>query len=76
MNEALKAVEPFNHKIRVVRNDTITAAEYVREAVDFVYVDARHDYCGVSNRAMTHNSAQVVVFKRMYRCTINRSWTT
>jgi hypothetical protein len=33
-------------KTIVVRNFTSVAAKLIFETLDFVYVDARHDYCG------------------------------
>lgn len=35
-------------KVRVLRMTTLDAAKEITETLDFVYVDARHDYCGVN----------------------------
>ncbi len=37
---------PCRSKLIVVRNFTSDAAKVIFEPIDFVYVDARHDYCG------------------------------
>lgn len=37
---------PCRSKLVVVRNFTSDAAKVIVEPLDFVYVDARHDYCG------------------------------
>lgn len=46
--QALKQVAPWASKVVVHQNFTVDAAKYVEDnSVDFIYVDARHDYCGV-----------------------------
>ncbi|PNW76691.1 hypothetical protein CHLRE_11g467900v5 [Chlamydomonas reinhardtii] len=44
--EATNNARPFANKVVFVRNYTNEAAKIITETVDFVYVDARHDYCG------------------------------
>ncbi|PSC67295.1 O-methyltransferase [Micractinium conductrix] len=44
---AIAAVEPHKAKVKVMRMFTNEAALQVAiESLDYVYVDARHDYCG------------------------------
>lgn len=40
-------MQPFAAKAVFLRNFTSAAAPLIPDPVDFVYVDARHDYCGV-----------------------------
>ncbi|KAG2429484.1 hypothetical protein HXX76_010721 [Chlamydomonas incerta] len=44
--EATNNLKPFEHKVVFLRNYTNEAAKIITDTVDFVYVDARHDYCG------------------------------
>ena len=47
--EATKNMAFFTNKAIFMRNSSLDAAETVEdESVDFVYLDARHDYCGVT----------------------------
>jgi len=40
-------LKPFHSKVVYLRNTTVNAALFVEDmSVDFIYVDARHDYCG------------------------------
>ncbi len=52
--EARAALEPWANKTVFVRNYTTRAAELVPDGLDFVYVDARHDFCGVSLPKVLH----------------------
>jgi hypothetical protein len=37
----------FGSKAVLIRNDSLSASHLVPDnSVDFVYIDARHDYCG------------------------------
>lgn len=50
LKEAQKNVFPWKDKVTFFRNSTLQAATLVQdETIDFIYVDARHDYCGVSD---------------------------
>lgn len=45
--ETKKLLLPYNDKLLYYRNLTTVAATFVPDSsIDFVYVDARHDYCG------------------------------
>jgi len=45
--EAMKRLEPFKHVIDVKRMTTVEAGKTVPDnSLDYIYVDARHDYCG------------------------------
>lgn len=45
--ETMKRLEPFKEKLRVFRMFTSEAAKKIPdESLDYIYVDARHDYCG------------------------------
>ena len=47
-NIAKATLEPWKSKTIFLRNYTTDAVAYVANAsLDFIYVDARHDYCGV-----------------------------
>jgi len=49
LSEAHKSTAPYKDKVQFYRNYTTAAATYFQEdSVDFVYVDARHDYKGVA----------------------------
>jgi Methyltransferase domain len=46
--EATRGLRPWKDKVFFWRNYTSVAVKYFKpESVDFIYVDARHDYCGV-----------------------------
>ncbi|KAG2437354.1 hypothetical protein HXX76_006009 [Chlamydomonas incerta] len=45
--DAKQRMQPFAAKAVFLRNFTSAAAPLIPDPVDFVYVDARHDYCGV-----------------------------
>ncbi|KAG2491640.1 hypothetical protein HYH03_010011 [Edaphochlamys debaryana] len=45
--ETQKTLEAFKAKTVFLRNYTSEAVKYIPDNLDFVYVDARHDYCGV-----------------------------
>lgn len=48
--EARDAVTEFGSVARLYRNSSLDVASVVADAsLDFVYLDARHDYCGVSD---------------------------
>lgn len=48
MRLAQQRTGPWASKVIIHQNFTVDAAKYVEDnSVDFVYVDARHDYCGV-----------------------------
>lgn len=36
------------NKLVYIRNFTINATPLIKDTLDFVYIDARHDYCGVT----------------------------
>jgi hypothetical protein len=41
-------LKPYEKKLVYLRNYTVDAAKIIaNESLDFIYVDARHDYCGV-----------------------------
>ncbi|KAK3252098.1 hypothetical protein CYMTET_38591 [Cymbomonas tetramitiformis] len=45
---AQKNVEEFPGKYKILRNSTVEAVKYFEdESVDFIYIDARHDYMSV-----------------------------
>ena len=47
-NHTLKNVRPYVHKVVILRMYTSEAAKIIKNnSLNFVYVDARHDYCGV-----------------------------
>ncbi|KAG2491639.1 hypothetical protein HYH03_010010 [Edaphochlamys debaryana] len=46
-NEAVTNLAAYASKTVFLRNYTNDAIKYIPDNVDFVYVDARHDYCGV-----------------------------
>lgn len=47
--EAKRNMAPFVNRTTFVRNSSLEAAKlFEDESVDFVYLDARHDYCGVT----------------------------
>ena len=49
MKTALSTLEPFRDKLEVCRNyTTVCATQYPDDFFDYVYVDARHDYKGVT----------------------------
>jgi hypothetical protein len=44
----IKRVSPYGSKVQILRMTTTEAAKLIPNlSLDFVYVDARHDYCGV-----------------------------
>jgi hypothetical protein len=44
----LKRLSPFKNKTKVLRMLTTDAAKFIPDdSLDFIYIDARHDYCGV-----------------------------
>lgn len=46
MKEALQRTAPFN--IKLCRNTSVVCATQITKSVDFLYIDARHDYMGVT----------------------------
>ena len=47
MRQAMERLAPFRSKLRICRNfSTVCAGEMADESIDFVYIDARHDYKG------------------------------
>jgi len=47
MQQAHENLQGWQHKLVWMRNSTTVAATLIREPLDYVYVDARRDYCGV-----------------------------
>ena len=47
MNEAKANMAEWPNKTVFIKNFTSLAVHHVPGLVDFIYVDARHDYCGV-----------------------------
>jgi predicted O-methyltransferase YrrM len=47
LQKARAKLQTWEPKLVWLRNFTTDAARTMHERVDFVYVDARHDYCGV-----------------------------
>jgi hypothetical protein len=47
LDEARQALKTWESKLVWLRMFTTQAVAHVKEPLDFVYVDARHDYCGV-----------------------------
>jgi hypothetical protein len=46
--EAMRNTAPYKHKTKILRGFTSEMAKSIPDGeLDFVYVDARHDYCGV-----------------------------
>ena len=46
--EAVERLKPFGNRVRLLREDSVLAAAQVRNgSLDFVYLDARHDYRSV-----------------------------
>ena len=44
---AKKNTKGWSHKVEIIRNySTLAALQFSNNSIDFVYVDARHDYCG------------------------------
>ncbi|PRW61289.1 Capsular polysaccharide synthesis [Chlorella sorokiniana] len=53
--ETRKRLEPWKDKMVFLRNYTTKAAESIPDnSLDFIYVDARHDYCGVKEDLDTY----------------------
>lgn len=46
MNEAKSNLAAYSDKLVWLRNFTNEAVSLIKEPLDYVYVDARHDYCG------------------------------
>ena len=47
-NESKRILQPYLHKVQYMKMYTSDAARLIpNSSLDFVYVDARHDYCGV-----------------------------
>jgi hypothetical protein len=44
--EARQVLAPWQQKLVWLRMRTTQAVRYIQEPLDYVYVDARHDYCG------------------------------
>lgn len=42
------------NKLIYIKNFTLSAASLIDEPLDFVYIDARHDYCGVTDDINTY----------------------
>jgi hypothetical protein len=48
-NEAKQRLQKFRHKTRFYRMASTEAAKMIgNHSLDFIYIDARHDYCGVT----------------------------
>ena len=47
MNEAKANMAEWPNKTVFIKNYTSLAVHHVPGLIDFIYVDARHDYCGV-----------------------------
>jgi predicted O-methyltransferase YrrM len=45
--KTLKVVKPFGDRAIILKTDTVKAVEMISGKVDFVFVDARHDYKGI-----------------------------
>ena len=45
--EALKNVAEFNKTVPIKAASVVAAKDFADSSLDFVYLDARHDYCGV-----------------------------
>eukprot|EP00667_Euglena_gracilis_P017570 EG_transcript_18523 len=49
LRNARRRLRPFNDTVVFLRMSTSEAANHIPdESLDYVYIDARHDYCGVS----------------------------
>ena len=47
-DNTLRRLSPFKNKTKVLRMLTTDAAKFIPDdSLDFIYIDARHDYCGV-----------------------------
>ena len=46
LNDTITILQPFQHKTVLIRNYTSMAVHLIPDNLDFVYVDARHDFCG------------------------------
>eukprot|EP00798_Chlamydomonas_sp_ICE-L_P022892 gene22892-30068_t len=44
---AKQQLEPYKSKTVFIKNSTVDAAQLIPDNLDFVFVDARHDYCAV-----------------------------
>lgn len=53
MRKARLNLAPWSAKLSWVRNSTVDASKIINSQVDYVYVDARHDYCGVTEDIQT-----------------------
>ena len=46
--ETMKRMEPFKDKVETFRMESLAAAQKIqKQSLDFAYIDARQDYCGV-----------------------------
>lgn len=46
--KTLENTKPYQHKLEIHRMySTVAAKKFEKESMDFIYIDARHDYCGV-----------------------------
>ncbi len=46
--ETINRLKKYGNKIKLIRNfSTNAAVEFDNNSIDFIYIDARHDYCGV-----------------------------
>ena len=46
LRQCIERLRPHSHKTTYVRNYTSVAVHLIPDNLDFVYVDARHDFCG------------------------------
>ncbi len=65
--EAQTRLAPYAHKTHWLRMLTPQAASAVPDRLDFVYVDARHDYCGVRHDTHTHTHTHTHTPARAYQ---------
>eukprot|EP00775_Hariotina_reticulata_P002367 gene2367-2672_t len=54
MAQAMLQLKPYKAKTVWMKTTTAAAAKLIPEPLDYVYVDARHDYCGVLEDIQTY----------------------
>jgi hypothetical protein len=54
MAQAMLQLEQYQAKTVWLKTTTVAAAKLITEPLDYVYVDARHDYCGVLEDIRTY----------------------
>ncbi len=48
-NEAKQRLARFGDRVELIRNFSTAVVDYFKDdSIDFIYIDARHDYCGVA----------------------------